>query len=129
MRKCPKCSGAHLWIEVADAIPFIRCACGLALPVFEALDGGMTLRRNVTPTILLPAPGTKLSRCLRALKDMEIATSREIADRLRQTVVYTSTQLCTLELRGLVVRLDHAKGKRGGSTWVVTDIALEALGD
>jgi hypothetical protein len=97
--------------------------------VVEEAEGGMQIRRTLQPTLLLPARGSKLAKCLRVLRDMEIATSGELAGRLDQTVVYTSTQLCTLESRGLLTRLDYRKGSRGGSTWVLTDIAVNALGD
>lgn len=130
MRKCPKCSGTVLWLEQDDGGLYnIRCQCGLCLPVTEDVDGGMTVQRRLESKLMLPATGSKLSRSLKMLRDVEIATSKELADRLSQTVVYTSTQLCTLENRGLVYRLTNRKGTKGGSTWTLTDIALEALGE
>jgi hypothetical protein len=129
MLRCPKCRGTVLWIETVQGVQHIRCHCGLCLPVVEELDGGMTVTRNVAPQILLPARGSKLARCLRLLRDMEVATSGEIADRLSQTVVMTSTQLCTLESRGLATRLSRKKGAKGGSTWTLTETAVKALGE
>lgn len=127
MRSCPKCGATVLWVEKCLGVVSIRCYCGLCVPIQTELEDGMKIIRAVQPALLLPRTGSKLSKCLRVLRDMGVATSGELAVRLNQTVVYTSTQLCTLEGRGLLVRLDMKKGEKGGSTWQLSILATQAL--
>lgn len=127
MRSCPKCGATYLWMEYENGMHHIRCNCGLCIPIIQKAEGGMQIKRTLQPKLMLPARGSKLAKCLRVLRDLEKATSGELAARLNQTVVYTSTQLCTLEGRGLLTRLDRKKGSRGGSTWMLTEVAVSAL--
>ena len=77
----------------------------------------------------MPESGTKLSKCLGFVASQypKTVTTRDLCGISGQNTSDVSSQLIVLMHKGLVERVEARPGTKGGSIWLVTKRALEAL--
>lgn len=106
-----------------------RCLCGLYLFVQVDSSGGIVAQSTVKSPVKMPSKGTKIRRCLEAVRDLWPNTIRtlEIATLAGLHGKETSALMAVLAARGLVQRLEERRGLVGGSIWSLSDIAVEHI--
>jgi|Cruoilmetagenom7_1024161.scaffolds.fasta_scaffold01557_19 hypothetical protein len=126
---CPKCSG-RAWYEFADSNIVQRCLCGMIRYVWQRTpNGGLRTHVQRKEEFKMPEAGTKLSKCLGfvAVQYPNTVTTRDLCGISGQNTSDVSSQLIVLMHKGLVERVEARPGTKGGSIWLVTRRALEAL--
>ena len=127
--KCPKCGG-QAWYCVEDDIHLVlKCVCGINKLVYSDYpEGGV---KHVVPKreILMPPPGTKLSKCIgmMALNWPEMSTTQILADSLSVSTSEAASQLVVLLHKGIVEKVKEGRGVVGGSTWKLSNTAARSL--
>lgn len=128
---CPKCGSKHSWFE-ADGNDLIqRCLCGLTRYLLRELEGGVTVMRSGVrvPDVTLPAKGTKIYRCLWAVRETypKSISTGDIAAKTGLKGKETASLVVTLMGRGLLERIAARRGLLGGSIWGLTSISKDLL--
>lgn len=128
---CPKCGSKHSWFEEEGDDLIQRCLCGLTRFLIREMEDGTTVLRSGVrvPDVTLPAEGTKIYRCLIAVRDAHprhIMTG-DIASRTGLKGKETASLVVTLMGRGLLERVSARRGLLGGSIWKLTVTARELL--
>lgn len=128
--KCPHCKRINAWYELLNEFEIVeRCWCGRWRVVYTEVEG--ELRPKVLPKnkVVMPHSGTKLSKCLGTLASFEqhTGTTGQIAEKLELKGADAASQLMVLQHKGLVSKTMDRRGKPGGSTWVLTDRAIQHL--
>lgn len=144
---CPKCQSKAAWISKTETDLLLKCMCGYTRVLFttlvDTLDGD--LGDDDDPGVKLPKQGTNLHKTLVVLSILPEGTSKEITDRLNElngylrapgmllrrdlllTVSDVSSYLTILKSKSLVDRSEVRRGVSGGSSWVLTETAIELL--
>jgi len=126
---CPKC-GSMSWFEYDGDGVMQRCLCGY-LRFMEVTKGGIKITHKVKATeIIIPAAGTKLSKCLGVIiaHHPDPVQTVVVANAIGGTAAELSPHLMVLEYRGLLSRDSNGRGMKGGSYWRLTTKAQEVLG-
>lgn len=127
---CPKCGG-RAWYELSAVSDIVqRCMCGMMRHVWVLTpNGGFRTHVQRKEEFKMPEHGTKLSKCLGfvAAQYPKTVTTRDLCGISGQNTSDVSSQLIVLMHKGLVERVEARPGTKGGSIWLVTRRALEAL--
>jgi hypothetical protein len=95
------------------------------------MEGGITVLRSGVrvPDVTLPAEGTKIHRCLIAVRNAHPKTilTGEVASRTGLKGKETASLVVTLMGRGLLERVEARRGLLGGSVWKLTSIGKDLL--
>lgn len=128
---CPKCGSKHSWFETEGDDLIQRCLCGLTRYLMREMEDGVTILRSGVrvPDVTLPAEGTKIYRCLIAVRNAHPKTilTGEVASRTGLKGKETASLVVTLMGRGLLERVEARRGLLGGSVWKLTSIAKDLL--
>jgi hypothetical protein len=128
---CPKCGAKHSWFEQDGDDLIQRCLCGLTHYLFRELEDGITVMRSGVrvPDVTLPAEGTKIRKCLLAVRNAHPRTIRtgDIASGTGLRGKETASLVVTLMGRGLLERVAARRGLLGGSIWRLTVVAQTLL--
>jgi len=128
---CPKCGSKHSWFEEEGDDLVQRCLCGLTHYLFREMEDGTTVMRSGVrvPDVTLPSKGTKIYKCLLAVRNAHPATilTGGIADKAGLRGKETASLVVTLMGRGLLERVEARRGLLGGSVWRLTVIAKKLL--
>lgn len=128
---CPKCGAKHSWFEQDGEDLIQRCLCGLTRYLFRELDDGSTVMRSGVrvPDVTVPAKGTKIYKCLLAVRNAHPATilTGGIAKQAGLKGKETASLVVTLMGRGLLERVQARRGLLGGSVWRLTLVAKKLL--
>ncbi len=128
---CPKCGAKHSWFEEDGDDLIQRCLCGLTHYLFREMEDGTTVLRSGVrvPDVTLPAKGTKIRKCLVAVRNaypQHIRTG-DIAANTGLKGKETASLVVTLMGRGLLERVAARRGLLGGSIWKLTVTAKRLL--
>lgn len=128
---CPKCGAKHSWFEQDGDDLIQRCLCGLTHYLFRELEDGTTILKSGVrqPDVTLPAKGTKIRKCLVAVRNaypQHIRTG-DIAQNTGLKGKETASLVVTLMGRGLLERVAARRGLLGGSIWKLTITAKRLL--
>ncbi len=126
---CPKCTG-KAWYEFTNDDIVQRCICGFLRHVWQRTpNGGFRTHVQAKAEFRMPESGTKLSKCLGFVAGQypKTVTTRDLCGVSGQNTSDVSSQLIVLMHKGLVERVEARPGTKGGSIWLVTRRALEAL--
>ena len=126
---CPKCK-ARAWYEFTNDDIMQRCMCGFFRHVWQRTpNGGFRTHVQTKTEFRMPESGTKLSKCLGfvAAQYPKTVTTRDLCGISGQNTSDVSSQMIVLMHKGLVERVEARPGTKGGSIWLVTRRALEAL--
>ena len=88
------------------------------------------MRRTVKRhEVRVPAEGTKIYKCFRAVVDAYPKTinTSDVARTGELNNKETSALMISLMTRGLIIRVSSRKGLVGGSIWTVSDETIEIL--
>lgn len=128
---CPKCGAKHSWFEEDGDDLIQRCLCGLTRFIFRELEDGTTVMRSGVrvPDVTLPSQGTKIYKCLLAVRNSHPATilTGGIAEHAGLKGKETASLVVTLMGRGLLERVEARRGLLGGSIWKLTVTAKRLL--
>lgn len=128
---CPKCGAKHSWFETDGDDLIQRCLCGLTHYLFRELEDGITVMRSGVrvPDVTLPSDGTKIRKCLMAVRNAYPRNIRtgDIAERTGLKGKETASLVVTLMGRGLLERVSARRGLLGGSVWKLTVTAQTLL--
>jgi hypothetical protein len=128
---CPKCGAKHSWFERDGDDLIQRCLCGLTNYLFREQEDGVTVMRSGVrvPDVTLPADGTKIRKCLLAVRNEYPKNIRtgDIASRTGLRGKETASLVVTLMGRGLLERVEARRGLLGGSVWKLTIVAQKLL--
>ena len=128
---CPKCGAQHSWFEEDGDDLIQRCLCGLTRFLFRELEDGTTVLRSGVrvPDVTLPSTGTKIYKCLLAVRNAYPATilTGGIAEQAGLKGKETASLVVTLMGRGLLERVEARRGLLGGSIWKLTVTAKRLL--
>lgn len=128
---CPKCGAKHSWFEQDGEDLIQRCLCGLTNYLFREQEDGITIMRSGVrvPDVTLPADGTKIRKCLLAVRNAHPQHIRtgEIVTRTGLRGKETASLVVTLMGRGLLERVAARRGLLGGSIWKLTLVAQTLL--
>jgi len=128
---CPKCGAKHSWFEKDGDDLIQRCLCGLTNYLFREQEDGVTVMRSGVrvPDVTLPADGTKIRKCLMAVRNAYPRNIRtgDIAQKTGLRGKETASLVVTLMGRGLLERVAARRGLLGGSIWKLTVVAQTLL--
>lgn len=143
--ECPKCGSPNARYSKSTYDLELVCYCGYRKVVFtllkDSLEGPLGECNDSGPEVKLPRAGTNFSKTLLVLSVLPEGTSAEITCRLNDlngkffedeegwlTVSDVSSYLTILRSKGLVDRVEIRRGVVGGSTWTLTDAAIDLMG-
>lgn len=130
---CPKCGAESAWFEYTTRDVVLRCLCGFNKLIQTHLGQIVIDHAEKAEDATLPRQGTKLWQCLLALASLESASTAVITEQVNEdnSVEYdtneVSSHLTVLRYKGLVMVTEFRKGLPGGSTWVLTAVAIKLL--
>lgn len=132
LTECPKCESPRARVFRDGPDTLLQCRCGY-LKVLETTLGEMQIMHSETGSIVkLPRPKTHLHKTLMCLAILDLPSSAEVTERLRdlgvdRNVSDVSSYLTILKTNGLVEAVIVRRGVLGGSTWKLTDRTKELL--
>lgn len=145
---CLKCGSQSAWIRKTHTDLLLMCLCGYQKVLFttlvDTLEGDLEEELGDEKTVL-PRKGTAFRKTLMVVAILPEASSAEITERLNElngllrapglvirkdlllTVSDVSSYLTIMFDRGLVEKVTARRGVSGGSTWRLSERALDLL--
>lgn len=146
---CPKCHSAHARYTKTEHDLILKCYCGYQKVVFttlvHTLEGPLGDDED-EGAVKMPRAGTNLHKTMMVLSILPEGNSLDVTERFNElnglfrvrgsvilkhlllTVSDVSSYLTILRSKGLVERTHIRRGVAGGSTWQLTEEAIDLMG-
>ena len=131
---CPKCLSKQASYTVEDDELLIRCLCGYRQWVYSEKNGIVRQRSQKFDPLQLPREGSQISIIFQCVVDNwpDAMNTTQILQQLgkednTKNFKATSNGLGILAHKKLVERVQNGNGKKGGSTWRVSEEARRYL--
>lgn len=127
---CPHCTNKQARYNVEDDVRLIMyCTCGYNKIVYDDSIDNTVMHVLTKRKSELPRRGSKISLCLGAVASIHPnrIQTQKVAQITGDTVSGAGTKLMVLQHKGLVEKYRSLRGIAGGSSWFLTNRALEYL--
>ena len=127
---CPHCTHRQAHYEIEDEIKLIiKCVCGYVKVVYDENEDKIIKHVLSKKKSELPRKGSKLSKCLGVVasvypNNIKTGTVSTISG---DTTSGAASKLMVLQHKGLIEKENSLRGVAGGSTWFLTNRAIEYL--
>ena len=127
---CPHCRANQAWYEQESQQTLtLKCICGYLRVVYEETANGIIMHTVPRTKVVLPEKGSNLSIYLGVIASRypEDILTGTVAGQVKEKSSLTASKMMVLQHKGLIEKVESAKGKVGGSTWKLTNIAVTLL--